>query len=141
MKIFKEFKEFAIKGNVFDMAIGVIIGTAFGKIITAIVGDIMLPLLSPLVGSVDLSNLSVTVKEEVFDPSGRIIQEQVLLNYGNFMQVTFDFFIIAIIVFLTIKIFNKLRNKAEDETEESIPTPRNIQLLAEIRDLLKDKKS
>jgi len=141
MKIFKEFKEFAIKGNMFDMAIGVIIGTAFGKIITAIVGDIMLPLLSPLVGSVDLSNLSVTVKEEVFDPSGRIIQEQVLLNYGNFMQVTFDFFIIAIIVFLTIKIFNKLRNKAEDETEESIPTPRNIQLLAEIRDLLKDKKS
>jgi len=137
MKIIREFKEFAIKGNMFDMAIGIIIGTAFHKIITSLVDDIIMPPLGYLIGRVDFSNLSIVIQKEVVEKGGNAVQELVAFNYGNFVQVMIDFLIITVTIFLVIKLFNKLRRKAEDEKEKEVPTPREIELLAEIRDILK----
>jgi large conductance mechanosensitive channel len=140
MKIFKEFKEFAIKGNMFDMAIGIIIGVAFNKIVSSLVNDIILPSFSLIIGNVNFQNLNIVLQKEIIDNTGNIIQELVAIKYGNFIQVLFDFFIIAITVFLVIKIFNKLRRKAENEKDTTVSTPRDIELLSEIRDLLKVKQ-
>lgn len=139
MKFIKEFKEFAIKGNMFDMAIGIIIGAAFSKIITSLVKDIIMPPIGFIIGKVNFRNLKIVFQEEAKDNSGNIIQELVALNYGNFIQVIFDFAIVALAIFIVIKFFNKLKKKAEDEKEKSVPTPKNIELLAEIRDILKEK--
>ena len=140
MKIIKEFKEFAIKGNMFDMAIGIIIGVAFNKIVSSLVNDIILPSFSLIIGNMNFQNLNIVLQEETIDNTGIIIQELVAIKYGNFIQVLFDFFIIAITVFLVIKIFNKLRRKAENEKDTTVSTPRDIELLSEIRDLLKEKQ-
>jgi large conductance mechanosensitive channel len=140
IKFLKEFKDFAIKGNMFDMAIGIIIGAAFSKIVTSLVHDIIMPAIGFLIGKVNFQNLKIVLQEETKDKSGNIIEELVALNYGNFIQVIFDFSVIALTIFIVIKVFNKLRKKAEDEKETSVPTPRNIELLAEIRDILKEKK-
>ncbi len=139
MKIIKEFKEFAIKGNMFDMAIGIVIGTAFHKIISSLVDDIIMPPLGYIIGRVDFSDLSIVIQKEVVEKGGNVVQELVAFNYGNFIQVMIDFLVITVTIFLVIKLFNKLRRKAEDEKEKEIPTPREIELLAEIRDLLKAK--
>ena len=140
MKIINEFKEFAIKGNMFDMAIGIIIGVAFNKIVSSLVNDIILPSFSLIIGNVNFQNLNIVLREEKIDNTGIIIQELVAIKYGNFIQVLFDFLIIAITVFLVIKIFNKLRRKAENEKDTTVSTPRDIELLSEIRDLLKEKQ-
>ena len=137
-KIIKEFKEFAIKGNMFDMAIGIIIGAAFSKIVTSLVQDIFMPLLGFTIGKVNFENLAIVIQKETLDSAGNIANELITLNYGNFLQVVFDFLIIAITIFIVIKIFNRLRSQAEDEKETSVPTPKDITLLAEIRDLLKE---
>lgn len=139
IKFLKEFKDFAIKGNMFDMAIGIIIGAAFSKIVTSLVQDIIMPAIGFLIGKVNFQNLKIVLQEETRDNSGNIIQELVAINYGNFIQVIFDFSVIALTIFIVIKVFNTLRKKAEDEKETSVPTPRNIELLAEIRDILKEK--
>ena len=141
MKIIKEFKEFAIKGNMFDMAIGIIIGTAFNKIVSSLVNDIIIPFFGLIIGNVNFQNLKVVLQEEMRNNDGSITQELVAIKYGNLIQVVFDFFIIAFTIFLVIKIFNKLRKKAEDEKDTTVPTPRDIELLSEIRDLLKEKQS
>lgn len=140
IKFLKEFKEFAIKGNMFDMAIGIIIGAAFSKIVTSLVQDIIMPAIGFLIGKVNFQNLIIVLQDETSDSTGNIIQELVAINYGNFIQVIFDFSVIALTIFIVIKVFNSLRKKAEDEKETSVPTPRNIELLAEIRDILKEKK-
>ena len=140
MKIIKEFKEFAIKGNMFDMAIGIIIGTAFNKIVSSLVNDIIVPFFGLIIGNVNFQNLKVVLQEEMRNKDGSITQELVAIKYGNLIQVVFDFFIIAFTIFLVIKIFNNLRKKAEDEKDTTVPTPRDIELLSEIRDLLKEKQ-
>ena len=139
MKFLKEFKEFAIKGNMFDMAIGIIIGAAFSKIVSSLVHDIIMPSIGFVIGKVNFQNLKIVLQEEATDDSGNIVQELVAINYGNFIQVIFDFSIIALTIFIVIKVFNNLRKKAEDEKETSVPTPKNIELLVEIRDILSAK--
>lgn len=139
MKIIKEFKEFAIKGNMFDMAIGIIIGVAFNKIVSSLVNDIILPSFSLIIGNVNFQNLKIVLQKEIVD-EGVVVQELVAVKYGNFIQVLFDFFIIALTVFFVIKVFNKLKTKAEDEKNTTVSTPKDIQLLSEIRDLLKEKQ-
>ena len=137
MKIIREFKEFAIKGNMFDMAIGIIIGTAFHKIISSLVDDIIMPPLGYIIGRVDFSSLNLVIQKEVVEKGGNVVKELVAFNYGNFIQVMIDFLIITVTIFLVIKLFNKLRRKAEDEKEKEVSTPKEIELLAEIRDILK----
>lgn len=139
MKIIKEFKEFAIKGNMFDMAIGIIIGVAFNKIVSSLVNDIILPSFGFVLGNVNFQNLKWILQEESKNDSGKIIHNLIAINYGNFLQVLFDFFLISITVFVIIKVFNRIRSKAENEKDTTVPTPKEIQLLSEIRDILKNK--
>ncbi|MGZ8236988.1 MAG: large-conductance mechanosensitive channel protein MscL [Methylobacter sp.] len=134
MGMLKEFKEFAIKGNAIDMAVGIIIGAAFGKVISSLVADIFMPPIGVLVGGVDFTKLALTLKETAGNTPA------VTLNYGNFIQTLVDFTIIAFAIFMAIKFINKLKRK-EVTAPAVIPEPsREELLLAEIRDLLKERK-
>lgn len=138
----QDFKAFAMKGNVVDMAVGVIIGGAFGKIVSSVVADVIMPVLGLLVGGVNFTDLKWVMKPaQVVD--GKEIAA-VTLNYGNFLQVTFDFLIIAFSIFLFIKLITRLMAKKEEAsaTPSAPPAPTKEEvLLTEIRDLLKDKAS
>ncbi len=131
MSMLQEFKEFAVKGNVIDLAVGVIIGGAFGKIVSSFVADVVMPPIGVLVGGVDFTKLAVTLKDKVGDVPA------VTLNYGNFLQTTFDFLIVAMAIFIAVKFINKLK-KAEAPAAAPEPTKEEL-LLTEIRDLLKAK--
>ncbi|MFO7829225.1 MAG: large-conductance mechanosensitive channel protein MscL [Bacteroidales bacterium] len=141
MKIYQEFKEFAVKGNMIDMAVGIIIGTAFGRIITSLVEDVIMPPFGFLLGKFDFATLKFVLKEAEYDAFGNIIKPAITMNYGNFIQVLLNFIIIAIAIFFMIKMINVIKRKADDPENKSIPTPKDIELLSEIRDLLKNQKS
>jgi len=128
MGVVQEFKEFAVKGNVVDMAVGVVIGGAFGKVVSSFVGDVIMPLLGKLVDGVDFSELAMTIGTR---PAG----EPLLLNYAAFLQSAFDFLIIAAAIFMAIKAINKLKTPPPP-AEDPAPSP-DVVLLTEIRDLLK----
>ena len=131
MGVISEFKEFAMKGNVMDMAVGVIIGGAFGKIVSSLVDDILMPCIGMITGNIDFSNLAFQVGEG---------EGAAVLKYGNFIQNTVDFLIVAYCIFLMLKGINKLnRKKAEPEAPAAPAGPTQEELLAEIRDLLKQK--
>ena len=133
MSILSEFKEFAVKGNAVDMAVGIVIGAAFGKIISSLVADVVMPPIGVLVGGVDFTKLAVTLKEKVGDVPA------VTLNYGNFIQTMVDFTIIAFAIFMVVKLINKLK-KQEEVAPAALPEPtKEVVLLTEIRDLLKAK--
>lgn len=132
----KEFKEFAVKGNAIDMAVGVIIGGAFGKIVSSLVDDLIMPPIGWLIGGVNFSDLKVTLPAEKI--VGGIEMQAATINYGNFIQTLIDFIIIALCVFLMIKGLNRLMRKKEEPAAPAEPTPTE-KLLAEIRDELKKK--
>jgi large conductance mechanosensitive channel len=140
MGFIKEFKEFAMKGNVMDMAVGVIIGGAFGKIVTSLVGDILMPIISVATGGIDFTNLFVNLSDDVKYKTLAEAQEAgaSVFAYGQFIQNIFDFIIIAFCIFLMIKAMNKMK-KEEEPTPEAPKGPTQEELLAEIRDLLKNK--
>ena len=155
MGLLQEFKAFALKGNVVDMAVGVIIGGAFGKIVTSLVNDIIMPPIGNLLGGKNFSDLAVTLKEAqpaVLNEAGEVVTPEVaevLWKYGAFLQTCLDFLIVAVSVFMMIKVINKLSNlhKKEEEAAAAEPAPapepeptKEEVLLAEIRDLLKEKK-
>jgi large conductance mechanosensitive channel len=129
MGIGAEFKEFAMKGNVVDLAVGVIIGAAFGKIVSSLVGDVVMPVLGKAIGGINFSDLALNLGK---DPTGK----DVLIKYGSFIQTCFDFLIIAIVLFLAIKAINKLKKPAPAAPAEPAPPPRSEVLLEEIRNLL-----
>ena len=141
MKVFKEFKDFAIKGNMVDMAIGIIIGTAFGRIITSLVEDVIMPPFGYLLGKFNFATLKVVLKQAEIDSSGKVLKEAITLNYGNFIQVFLNFLIIAIVIFFVVKVINSFRQKANDPENTTVPTPKDIQLLSEIRDILKKQNT
>lgn len=131
--MFKEFKEFAFKGNVIDMAVGVIIGSAFGKIVTSLVNDIVMPLIGTITAGVKFTDLKISLSQA---------EDGAALMYGNFIQNVVDFFIIAICIFIFIKIINTAKKKFEKPVEEPAAEekkPTEAELLEEIRDLLKNK--
>ncbi|MBN3265005.1 large-conductance mechanosensitive channel protein MscL [Pectobacterium brasiliense] len=135
MSIIKEFREFAMRGNVVDLAVGVIIGAAFGKIVSSLVSDIIMPPLGLLIGGVDFKQFSLILR----DAQGEI--PAVVMNYGTFIQNIFDFVIVAFAIFIAIKLMNKMRRKQED-TPAAPPKPSaEEKLLAEIRDLLKEQQT
>jgi large conductance mechanosensitive channel len=147
MSFLSDFKAFAMRGNVIDMAVGVIIGGAFGKIVTSVVNDIIMPPLGLLVGGVNFTDLKLVMKPAELNEAGEEIVAAVTLNYGNFLQQTFDFLIIAFSIFLFISLIKRLGEKMKKE-EEPVPAPapapdpeptNEEKLLAEIRDLLKNK--
>ena len=137
----QDFKAFAMKGNVIDMAVGVIIGGAFGKIVSSVVADIIMPPIGLLVGGVNFTDLKMVLKPAVVQ-DGQEVAAAVTLNYGNFMQVTFDFLIIAFSVFLFVRLLARLNHKKEKPAAPAAPPAPSKEelLLTEIRDLLKEKK-
>lgn len=131
MGMLKEFKDFAVKGNVIDMAVGIIIGAAFGKIVSSFVGDVIMPGVGVLVGGVDFSDLAFILKEAADGAPA------VMVNYGKFIQTVVDFVIVAFVIFMVIKGINSAKKK-EEEAPKAPPAPSNEEaLLTEIRDLLK----
>ena len=146
-KLLKDFKDFAMKGNVVDMAVGVIIGGAFGKIVSSLVNDIIMPVISLCTGSVKFSDLSTVLRPEEVDAAGKVISEAVTFNYGMFIQNIVDFLIIAFSIFVVIRLITKLTTKKKVEEPAPAPAPAPApepsaeeKLLTEIRDLLKEKK-
>ena len=150
----QEFKEFIMRGNVLDMAVGVIIAGAFGKITTALVNNILMPFISLIFGARDMTALNVIVREAVTDADGNVVKEAIVLGFGTFVATIIDFILVALVVFLIVKAFNKAREKAEAKkkaeeeaaaaaaaaaAEEVPPAPTTEELLAEIRDLLAKK--
>lgn len=131
MKFFDEFKKFAVKGNVIDLAVGIIIGASFGKIVSSLVSDIIMPPIGLLLGGVDFSNFMITLK------SASESQEAVVIRYGLFLNTLIDFLIIAFAVFWLIKGINLLKSKEENKPSTPPEPPAEIKLLTEIRDLLK----
>lgn len=137
-----EFKQFIARGNVMDMAVGVIIGGAFGKISTSLVNDIIMPLVSMLTGGVDFSGWKIVLKEAVLNAAGEVEAAEVAINYGTFLSTILDFLIIAFAVFCMIKAINNMHRKKEEAPAEppAPPAPSKEEvLLTEIRDLLKNK--
>jgi large conductance mechanosensitive channel len=134
MSMLKEFKEFAVKGNVVDMAVGIIVGVAFGKIVTSLVNDVIMPPIGLVIGGMDFSKLSFLLKGMPGDPAA------VVIAYGKFVQTIVDFVIVAFVIFLLVKAINSMKRK-EDAAPPAPPAPSKEEgLLAEIRDILKEKR-
>ncbi len=139
MGMLKEFKEFAMRGNVMDMAVGIIMGGAFGKIVSSVVSDVVMPPIGLIIGGVNFSDLKIMLKTASTDAAGHAVPA-VSLNYGNFIQTTFDFLIIAFAIFLLVKGINRFHKKQEAPPAEPVPSKEEV-LLAEIRDLLKEQRN
>lgn len=130
MSFFKEFRQFAVRGNVVDMAVGIIIGAAFGKIVSSLVGDVFMPVIGLIVGGVDFKDLALTIKQATDSAPA------VTLNYGMFIQTVLDFTIVAFAIFLLVKAMNSVKKK---ELEQAPVVNKEELLLTEIRDILKSK--
>ncbi len=139
MKIINEFKAFAMRGNVVDMAVGIIIGGAFGKIVSSVVADLIMPPIGLMMGGVNFTDLKLKLKDAVVDPLSGKVTEAVTLNYGKFLQTTVDFIIVAFAIFLMIKAMNTLKKKEETKPAAPPAPPQDVLLLTEIRDLLRKK--
>lgn len=138
MGFLKEFRDFAIRGNVIDLAVGVIIGGAFGKIISSLVSDVIMPPVGVLIGGINFTDFVITLKAASMDAAGNIIPA-VCINIGNFLQTVLDFTIVAFVIFLAIRTVNRISHKkAQEPVAPPVPT-KEEELLAEIRDLLKEK--
>jgi len=139
MSFMKEFKTFAMKGNVVDMAVGIIIGGAFGKIVASFVNDVLMPPIGLLLGGSNFAAFKLVLKDEVVDAAGEVVQKAVSINYGTFLQTTVDFIIIAFAIFMMIKAMNQLKKKEEAKPAPPPAPSKEEVLLTEIRDLLKQK--
>ena len=137
MSVIQEFKEFAMKGNVVDLAVGVIIGAAFGKIVESLVSDVFMPIVGAVVGGLDFSNYFVGLSSSVTATSlDDARKEGAVLAYGNFLTITINFLIVAFILFLVIKGMNRMKRKEEAKPAAVAEKPEDVKLLSEIRDLL-----
>ena len=146
-KFFEEFKAFAMRGNVVDLAVGVVIGGAFGKITTSLVNDIIMPVISVLTGGISFDSWKLVLKDAVINTAGEVEKAEIAINYGNTIAIILDFIIIAFAVFCLVKALNSLHRKTEEpapapepEPEPAPPAPTSEELLAEIRDLLKERQ-
>jgi len=139
MGFIQEFKNFAMRGNVIDLAVGVIIGGAFGKIVSSLVSDVIMPPIGVLIGGVNFTDLAITLKAASVDAAGQVVPA-VVLRLGNFIQTVFDFTVVAFVIFLMIRTINRISSKKAEEPAATPPEPtKEEQLLTEIRDLLKEK--
>lgn len=139
MKLLQEFKEFAVKGNMMDMAIGIIIGASFNSVINVLVKKVLLPPLSLLSNGVNLENKKMVLREAQKNMLGELTIEEVSINYGLFIETLLDFLIVGFTVFIIVKFINRLNKKAEDPKDKSVSTPKNIQLLVNMNSLLEEQ--
>jgi len=142
MSMVQEFKEFAMKGNVVDLAVGVIIGAAFGKIVESMVADVFMPIVGAIVGGLDFSNYFIGLSSAVTAPALVDAKKQgAVLAYGNFMTITLNFLIVAFVLFLVIKAMNRMKKREAAKPAPVAEVPADVKLLAEIRDLLASNAS
>ncbi|MBQ7255280.1 MAG: large conductance mechanosensitive channel protein MscL [Oscillospiraceae bacterium] len=149
-KLAKEFKDFIMRGNVLDLAVGVIMATAFGAITTSLINDLLMPFIAWLFGAQDMSALNVTIRPEVLNEAGEVTQEAIVLGIGTFVSAIINFLLIALVIFVIVKSFNKAKELAEaklkkaEEAEAEAPAEpepsAEEKLLTEIRDILKEKQ-
>jgi len=139
MTFLKEFKEFAVKGNMMDMAIGIIIGASFNKVIDVLVKKVLMPPLSLMTDGLNFQDKKIILRPGNFDASGKIISDEVAIQYGALLEVVLDFLIIGLTVFLVVKGMNKLRNKSEDSKDVTVKTPKDIQLLTDLTELMEEQ--
>ena len=131
---FQEFKKFAVKGNMIDLAVGIIIGAAFNKIVDVLVKQIITPPLGYLTAGVEMHDLKWVIAPRQLNEAGEVIDPGVVIGYGLFLEAMIDFLIVALTLFVVIRFINSLKDKAEDDKDVTVPTPKDIQLLSEIRD-------
>ncbi|MDT0676872.1 large conductance mechanosensitive channel protein MscL [Autumnicola musiva] len=139
MGFFKEFKEFAVKGNMVDMAVGIIIGTAFNKVVDALVKQIIMPPLSVLTGEINYSSKRFILQEAVMAADGTVTTEEVALGYGILIQSLIDFLIIGLSIFVVVKFMNSFKKKAEDPGNKTVVTPKDIELLSNLNALMEEQ--
>ncbi|MDC0389549.1 large conductance mechanosensitive channel protein MscL [Flavobacteriaceae bacterium] len=139
MKLLQEFKDFAVKGNMIDMAIGIIIGASFNSVIDVLVKRILLPPLSLLSSGVNLESLKLVLRPNQIDDLGNQVFEEVAINYGSFVETLLDFLIVGFTIFIVVKFINKLNRQAEDPKDKTVSTPKNIELLTKMNVLLEEQ--
>ena len=139
MKLLQEFKEFAVKGNMMDMAIGIIIGASFNQVIDVLVKQVLLPPLSLLSDGINLDNKKFILRESQTNILGEVSIQEVAISYGQFIETFLDFLIVGFTIFIVVKFINRLNKKAEDPSDKTISTPKNIQLLMDMNELLKEQ--
>jgi large conductance mechanosensitive channel len=139
MKLLQEFKEFAVKGNMMDMAIGIIIGASFNQVIDVLVKQVLLPPLSLLSDGINLDNKKFILRESQINILGEVSVQEVAISYGQFIETFLDFLIVGFTIFIVVKFINRLNKKAEDPSDTTISTPKNIQLLMDMNELLKEQ--
>jgi len=139
MKLLQEFKEFAVKGNMMDMAIGIIIGASFNQVIDVLVKQVLLPPLSLLSDGINLDNKKFILRESQTNTLGEVSVQEVAISYGQFIETFLDFLIVGFTIFMVVKFINRLNKKAEDPSDTTISTPKNIQLLMDMNELLKEQ--
>lgn len=139
MKFIKEFKEFAVKGNMMDMAIGIIIGASFNKVIDVLVKKVIMPPLSLLTNSFNFQDQKLVLREAITDAEGLVTTNEVAIEYGTLFGVFLDFIIVGITVFIVVKAMNRLRKKAQDTKDTTVATPKDIELLSKLSDLMEEQ--
>ncbi|MCB0399260.1 MAG: large conductance mechanosensitive channel protein MscL [Winogradskyella sp.] len=139
MKLLKEFKEFAVKGNMMDMAIGIIIGAAFNKVIDVLAKQVLLPPLSLLSDGTNFEDKKLILRDAITDSAGVATTSEVAVEYGKLFEVFLDFLIIGFTVFIVVKAMNKLRNRAQDTKDETVATPKDIELLSDLKALMEEQ--
>jgi large conductance mechanosensitive channel len=139
MGMITEFKEFAMRGNVIDLAVGVVIGAAFGKIVSSLVDDVVMPVVGKAIGGINFADLAVVLTPATIGPDGKELAAAVLLRYGAFVQSIVNFLLIAFAVFMAVKVINRMQRKRDLPAAEPVPPPEDIRLLTEIRDSLRSR--
>ncbi|GGW70156.1 large conductance mechanosensitive channel [Winogradskyella epiphytica] len=141
MKIIQEFKEFAVKGNMMDMAVGIIIGASFNKVVDVLAKQVILPPISLLTDGVHFADKKLVLRDEISNASGDIITSEVAVAYGKLAEVFLDFLIIGFTVFIIVKFMNRLRTRAQDTKDKTVVTPKDIQLLSDLKELIQEQNS
>ena len=139
MRLLQEFKEFSVKGNMMDMAIGIIIGASSNQVIDVLVKQVLLPPLSLLSDGINLDNKKFILRESQTNTLGEVSVQEVAISYGQFIETFLDFLIVGFTIFIVVKFINRLNKKAEDPSDKTISTPKNIQLLMDMNELLKEQ--
>ena len=139
MKLLNEFKEFAVKGNMMDMAIGIIIGAAFNKVIDVLAKQVLLPPLSLMSDGINFQDKKLVLRDAITDASGAVTTSEVAVAYGALIEVFLDFLIIGFTIFIVVKAMNRLRNKAQDTNDQTVVTPKDIELLSDLKNLMQEQ--
>ena len=141
MGLLKEFKEFAVKGNMMDMAIGIIIGASFNKVIDVLVKKVLMPPLSLLSNGINLQHKKIVLRDAAADASGVSVTEEIAVEYGSLIEAFLDFLLIGLTIFIVVKFLNRLRNRAQDTKDSTVATPRDIELLTNLTELMEEQNS